>query len=159
MSCLVPPGGHTKMDTILTYWQQLTFQIRWEELLWRSHLSRWKWIWIQAITRNSSLRDYAIREVPAQSKPVWMYQWCLHEWISPRHELMYEPYEPHTAVDVSTMHQHCMNLTKATTGYARTLKSNTGYYIHRLVCKDETKMKRDCKAGMLQQPTLNYVTV
>ena len=42
-----------------------------------------------------------------------------------------------------------MNLTKATTGYARTLKSNTGYYIHRLVCKDETKMKRDCKAGML----------
>ena len=62
MSCLVPPGGHTKMDTILTYWQQLTFQIRWEELLWRSHLSRWKWIWIQAITRNSSLRDYAIEK-------------------------------------------------------------------------------------------------
>ena len=57
------------------------------------------------------------------------------------------------------MYQHCMNLTKATTGYARTLKSNTGYYIHGLVCKDETKMKRDCKAGMLQQPTLNYVTV
>ena len=76
MSCLVPQGGHTKMDAILTYWQQLTFQIRWEELLWRSHLSRWRWIWIQAITRNSSLRDYAIREVPAQSKPVWMYQWC-----------------------------------------------------------------------------------
>ena len=150
MSCLVPPGGHTKMDTILTYWQQLTFQIRWEELLWRSHLSRWKWIWIQAITRNSSLRDYAIREVPAQSEPVWMYQWCptwMNQPLAWTHVLTV--WASHYKVDVSTMHQHCMNLTKATTGYARTLKSNTGYYIHRLVCKDETRMKRDCKAGML----------
>ena len=55
-------------------------------------------------------------------------------------------------VDVSTMHQHCMNLTKATTGYARTLKSNTGYYIHRLVCKDETKMKETAKQACFSSP-------
>jgi hypothetical protein len=153
MSCLVPPGGHTKMDTILTYWQQLTFQIRWEELLWRSHLSRWKWIWIQAITRNSSLRDYAIREVPAQSKPVWMYQWCptwMNQPLAWTHVLTV--WVSHYKVDVSTMHQHCMNLTKATTGYARTLKSNTGYYIHRLVCKDETKMKETAKQACFSSP-------
>ena len=160
MSCLVPLGGHTKMDTILTYWQQLTFQIRWEELLWRSHLSRWKWIWIQAITRNSSLCDYAIREVPAQSKPVWMYQWC-PTWMN-------QPFGMNSCTNRMslTLQSGCINNApalyephKGKTGYARTLKSNTGYYKHRLVCKDETRMKRDCKAGMLQQPTLNYVTV
>ena len=73
-----------------------------------------------------------------------------------------ETYRPNRTykVDISTVHymdesasgmnswMHCMNLTKATTGYARTLKSNKGYYKHRLVAKMIQGWK-DCKAGML----------
>jgi hypothetical protein len=75
---------------------------------------------------------------------------ALHGWISLWHELMYVSYESHTTkwmYQQCTTRMHCMNLTKAMTRYARTLKSNKGYYKHRLVAKmykDEKTAKQAC---------------
>ena len=158
MSCLVPPGGHTKMDTILTYWQQLTFQIRWEELLWRSHLSRWRWIWIQAITRNSSFRDYERSTGPIEA--------CVD--VSMVHNMDESASGMNSCTNRMslTLESGCINnapaLYEPHKGNDRVCANSQVKYriLHTSTCLQRwNKMKRDCKAGMLQQPTLNYVTV
>ena len=123
-------GGHTKMDTILTYWQQLTHQIRWEELLWRSHLSRGRWIWIQAITKlthHSVTTQFG--DVPAYclgDKVCVCINSVLHGWIT-RWTHEYIVWISHYS------ERRLWKLAQQRRRYARTPKSNKGYYIHRLV--------------------------
>ena len=131
MSCLVLADGlresvrgHTKMDIKLLEVSSMTYQIRWEELLLRSHLSSWRWIWIQASKGNSSSRNYAIRRRTGllkawETKYVDVSTVCYMDESLDEH--MSTLYESHI-----TLSDGSSKLAQQRRRYARTPKSNKG---------------------------------